>query len=134
MVITTLNVNANFKYFWLKKINGIDLNKHCAKCLLGDYIDTKHVVGYELPDGIYYLCGVAYPYIWSNNFHLAFTQEVGNTVELDHNGVHVIVEGARQLPISMDYCDKRNPKYGYKSYRTCRNWQFANYLKQSGLL
>lgn len=138
MKIKSMKVNGNFKYLWLKKVTGIDLNTHCARCLLGDYLGivnsrTREIKEADLENGIYYLCGVAYPYDWNANFHLAFRDGQGN-VKVDMNGIEIELEGVEILPINQNAALLVNhPKIKYKSYHTCRNWQFANWLYQSGI-
>lgn len=138
MVIRSLEVSADFQYLWLKRITGINLEKHCAQCLLGEY-DPRvsplipHQTHLELVPGIFYLCGVSRPYVWANNFHIAF-RDGSEVIDYQHNGVHVIIDGAERLPISPDSAKVLMlPKYKYSSYRTCRNWQFANYLYDAGI-
>lgn len=139
MNIKLLNVQSNFRYLWLKKIHDVDLSKHCANCLIGEYDNRikKEVKIYEnlhLSDNIYYLCGVAYPFKWENNFHFAFKPKVGSIAQISYNGITIIVEDAEQLPIDEKYIDWQLPKAKFKSYHTCRNWQFANFLKSSHIL
>ena len=133
ITIKHMNVNKPFKYLWLKKVEDIDLSVHCAKCLVGQYIDAintkqKAYTDIELQDGIYYLCGVALPYKWDNNFHLAFKYSKGSQITYDSNGISVVIQDAIQLPIDEKYIDTNNAKARFKTYRTCRNWQFAHYL------
>ena len=132
--IKQLTVSKPFKYLWLKHITGIDLNVHCAKCLKGEYIsdvNNKITSLKDLPlqNGVYYLCGVSLPFVWVNNFHLAFEYSEGDVVRYSNNGIEIIIENAVSLPISEKFIDETNNKAKYKSYNTCRNWQFANYLK-----
>lgn len=138
MKIISLFIDAEFSYLWLKRITGVDLSQHCAKSLPGDY-DTRisktidAVFDIDLEDGIYYLCGVSSPYRWSNNFHLAFTNG-DDVLTICRNGISIVISGAKELPINENSATNlQHPKLKYKSYRTCRNWQFANYLKESGI-
>ncbi|MCL1950454.1 MAG: hypothetical protein FWF59_12050 [Turicibacter sp.] len=137
MIIESLEVTSNFQYLWLKKVVDVDLTKHCAKCLIGTYSDhvnakDKSFHDIELPDGIYYLCGVAYPYRYENNFHLAFRPRKGHTIDYTDNGIHVIIKDAWGLPFSTDdvspFLSNGEPckTYDKKTYYTCRNYQFAH--------
>ena len=133
IIIKHMSVTKPFKYLWLKKVEDIDLSVHCAKCLVGQYINTintrqKTYADIELQDGIYYLCGVALPYKWSNNFHLAFKYSKGSQITFDSNGISVVIQDAIQLPIDEKYIDTNDKHAHLKTYRTCRNWQFAHYL------
>ena len=138
MKIEKLIVKFNFKYLWLKHVEGVDLDVHCAKCLLGEYDGrvssrTKELYDVPLENGIYYLCGVSQPFVWSNNFHLAFQNGEG-TVSVERNGICVVISGAVELPVTPDASEHINhPKIKFASYNTCRNWQFANWLKYTGI-
>lgn len=135
--IKTLDVNAPFRYLWLKHVTGVDLSVHCARCLVGKYMDNisprvPHTADIQLDNGVYYLCGVSLPYIWANNFHIAFEYSEGSHIECESNGISVVIENAVALPISEEYIDQSDPNAWRKEYRTCRNWQFAHYLNHRG--
>lgn len=133
--IKTLTVNAPFRYLWLKNVVGVDLTQHCARCLLGKYVEnisprTHSHPEIELRDGVYYLCGVSLPYVWDKNFHLAFSYCEGSRIEYENNGISVVIENAQRMPIMETYIDESHPKAWKKEFRTCRNWQFAHYLNK----
>ena len=133
--IKTLDVNAPFRYLWLKHVTGVDLNVHCARCLQGEYINgisprNPHTTDIELNDGVYYLCGVSLPYVWEKNFHIAFEYKADSRIEYENNGISVVIENAARLPVSEEYVDSSHPKAWKKEFRTCRNWQFAHYLNK----
>lgn len=133
--LKTLNVNAPFRYLWLKRVIGVDLNQHCARCLLGKYVEnisprTPHHPEIELEDGVYYLCGVSLPYVWEKNFHLAFCYSEGSRIEYESNGISVVIENAERMPILESSIDESHPKAGKKEFRSCRNWQFAHFLNK----
>lgn len=133
--IKTLDVNAPFRYLWLKRVTGVDLSVHCARCLLGKYMDNisprnPHTTDIQLDNGVYYLCGVSLPYVWEKNFHIAFEYSEGSRIEYANNGISVVIENAAALPISESYIDRTDPHAWKKEFRTCRNWQFAHYIKQ----
>lgn len=135
--IKTLDVNAPFRYLWLKRVTGVDLSVHCARCLLGKYMDNisphaPHTTDIQLDNGVYYLCGVSLPYVWDKNFHVAFEYSEGEVVQTSYNGISVVIENAKALPISESYIDQTDPNAWRKDYRSCRNWQFAHYLKRRG--
>ena len=132
MRIRVITVSAPFKYLWLKTVEGVDLNQHCARCLVGRYSKAvsntmKQAEYIPLEDSVYYLCGVALPFNWHRNFHLAFRPCPGSTIDYDSNGIHVLVEDAERLPVSAEYIDPADPHANVKAYSTCRNWQFAHY-------
>lgn len=125
-------------YIWLKNVQGINLRNHCAKCLVGHYSKdvnkyTKHIKDLHLHDGVWYLCGVSIPYNWNNNFHLAFEYCKGSSIEYSNNGISVLIRNAKRLPISEKYIDHNDPNSNRKEFYTCRNWQFAHYLKSNKL-
>lgn len=133
--IKTLDVNAPFRYLWLKRVSGVDLSVHCARCLLGKYMDNisphnPHTTDIQLDNGVYYLCGVSLPYVWEKNFHIAFEYSEGSRIEYANNGISVVIENAVALPISESYIDRTDRNAWKKEFRTCRNWQFAHYIKQ----
>ena len=134
MKITNLTINANFRYLWLKTVRDVDLTQHCARSLVGEYdkriSPTKRVIcDIDLQDSVYYLCGVAFPFNWSKNFHLAFMPSPGKSIHYESNGITVDIEDAERLPISQDYVDMSYPKARLKAYHTCRNYQFAHWFK-----
>lgn len=129
--ICNLEVSKNFKYLWLKSVTGVDLTVHCARCLKGEYDNRvnskiKKVENIALAGDIYYLCGVSLPYVWSNNFHLAFEESNGNHFVFENNGVKISVENAKMIYFSDEDIDKTLPQAKRKEFFTCRNWQFAN--------
>lgn len=137
MRISALTVTGSFKYLWLKHVTGVDLSKHCARCLRGTYSEDvgPHVAelsDLHLADGVWYLCGVSQPYRWSLNFHLAFHDCPGSTVEVCRNGVSIVIEDAEALPISPSNIDPTDPNVDRREFFTCRNWQFAHWLSGAG--
>lgn len=133
MKIIELNVTRNFRYLWLKSVVGVDLSQHCARSLVGQYNNNisnsiKHLENLEISNEVHYLCGVAFPFNWNNNFHLAFRYCEGNILEYSSNGVSIKIQDAEMLPISPEYIDDSDPHSRIKSYCTCRNWQFAHYF------
>lgn len=137
--IEKIEVYGRFRYLWLKYVKGVDLSVHCAKCLLGTY-SKKIKNTMALGDGIllnedkspyYYLCGVTVPYVWKNNFHLAFKEEDGSYIDIDRNGIRIKIKNAKEIPITDKDIDPLDPNAKKKEYSTCRNWQFAWAIKNS---
>lgn len=124
-----------FKYFWLKSVEGFDDTNHCAKCLLGNFdwrvrsdmaVDqwiklTKHGAG-----EILYFCGVAYPWRWQSNFHLAgvVDPEAPEIRMRLYTGQFIRVKGLRKLEFTDAEAKKHYSHLGRK-FVTCRNFQFA---------
>lgn len=141
ITIENISISENFKYLWLKYVNDVNLNVHCAKSLLGDYskkISTKkgsytNIVLDESDYKAIYLCGVAFPYVWEKNFHLAFKYSKGDILKYNSNGIDITIKNAVRLPIDIKYIDFSHPKAKFKCYYTCRNWQFAHWFNKNML-
>lgn len=134
MIIKSLVVYGQFKYLWCKSVKDVDLYKHCAKCLIGEYhpkfnANLKELIEVELPHEITYVCGVSKPFSMKNNFHLAVRPKKGSMVIVERQGIHIVIQDAEELPINFDKEACNHPQKAFKSYVTCRNWQFA-YLYQ----
>lgn len=142
ITIKKVNVTGKFKYLWLKYINGIDLTNHCAKCLLGTYSKkisntTAEAAEITLDESgaiVYYLCGVSMPYNWNKNFHLAFKEKPGSSVKVNYNGIEIELDNAEQILFSMDDINPADPNANKPVFSTCRNWQFAHYLRKNEIL
>lgn len=138
-LIEVIEINSRFKYLWLKYVRGVNLNYHCAKCLIGDYsekiINTmfkgRNIELDEYRCGYYYLCGVSIPYVWRNNFHLAFRYSEGKKIKVERNGIRIIISDAEEIPIvPVDLNSNKHPRRFSPEFFTCRNWQFANMIKE----
>lgn len=133
--VKSMKVEAKFRYLWLKLVTGVNLEEHCAKSLLGEYdarfsSTTKEIDDIELASApFYYLCGVSVPYVWAKNFHLAFREKEGYIVEVKRNGIHIVIENAEEVTFSEADIPPTDPHIKSKTYRTCRNWQFAHKVK-----
>ena len=138
MKIKKMKIEKDFKYLWLKYIVDVNLNTHCANCLVGNYSKKikkvkgtyENIILNEYNSNFYYLCGVSFPFVYENNFHLAFKYCKGELLKYSSNGIEIEIEDAVALPVSKKFIDIQHPKAKFKSYSSCRNWQFANYLKQ----
>ena len=134
MTIRKVEANAKFRYLWLKSIKGVDLTVHCARCLIGDYdnrisANIKTAENIVLSEKIYYLCGVSQPYVWAQNFHLAFKEKEGAKVNVERNGIKIMIENAEEIMFSKNDIDYTLPQARRKEFYTCRNWQFANKMR-----
>lgn len=133
ITISKIEVIGDFRYLWLKSVFDVDLSVHCAKCLVGKYDNRinsrlKTAVNIILTDKVYYLCGVSKPYVWSNNFHIAFREKQGSNFYIDRNGIKLFVNNAEEIEFSENDVDFDLPQAKKKEFFTCRNWQFANKL------
>ena len=137
IIIKKLENNREWLYLWGKYITGVNLEEHWAKSLLGSYSKKinkhrrieKNIVLNECNSEIFYLCGVAKPYKWEKNFHLALRYKKGSKITISKKGLNLEMENAEELPINFDITKCNHIKKFDKKYSTCRNWQFA-YLYQ----
>jgi hypothetical protein len=136
-----MEATEKFMYLWLKKVEGFNDKVHCASCLKGKYskvFGLKMTAGetvilpYEDGD-ILYFCGVAKPYRWENNMHLAGVVEAGHPAfELIlHTGAKMIVENIRPMTIEAEPAERLYPQLP-KAFLTCRNFQFGVQYYASG--
>jgi hypothetical protein len=122
-----------FRYFWAKYVSGFDKSQHCARCLVGDwsrYTKTnmvaggmKYIMGESQKFDYLYICGVAYPWSWPNNFHMVMRPKVGSFARMETwNGFVLTAKDAELLNIPHMPLGYRG--YG-KAFTTCRNFQFG---------
>jgi hypothetical protein len=135
--ILALEVETPFSHLWLRTIQGLDLDQHCARAFIGPYLAGIKPDGLHQPLPIvmdaesaraYYLCGVTAPFVWSDNLHVAFVHSPGDTLEINEHGVHFVVQDARRLPIPPPHPQPEHAFGNLASYYTCRNWLFATWL------
>ncbi|MDY0816553.1 hypothetical protein [Kitasatospora purpeofusca] len=141
--ITVQVGDRKYRHLWLKYVTGIDLSRHCAVALHGRYsrlVDertqeaTVHLD--EFPHALaWYLCGVTTaPYRWEDNPHLAVTAAPGHTETLNVQGLTVHLDGVKPIHFTAtDNVPDDDPHANDPAYRTCRNWQFAHYLRARGV-
>ncbi|MEU7576782.1 hypothetical protein AB0B50_04170 [Streptomyces sp. NPDC041068] len=139
-----VDIEARDRYsiMWLAGIRELDLTQHCLKTFADcdrPHISTKlrhqtlHLP-YANPPAAWYLCALPIPWDWSRNAHLAFEYAPGETWQGDAlvtglgvrltNAVPVTGWGEHSIPSD---ASNRNSRL----YRTCRNWQFAWWLRQN---
>lgn len=132
VVIKKLIIKSQYKYIWLKYVEGVDLSQHCARCLIGKY--EKEILASKLEyDNLhlpnskyYYLCAV---YKYETNIHLAFIEKQGSKILIDNEYYHIEIENAEQIQIDKSSIDYTLPQSADKNFSTCRNWWFANLIK-----
>ncbi|MFE4869453.1 hypothetical protein [Streptomyces sp. NPDC056682] len=137
-----VNIEArdNYRIMWLAGVRDLDLTQHCLKAF-GEP-DRPHINTHRPrqtlqlptvnPPTAWYLCALPIPWDWSRNAHLAFEHAPGETWEGDALvrglGVHLInarpIFGWGEQSIPLDA-----PRRDSRLYRTCRNWQFAWWLR-----
>ena len=136
---------TGWRYFWAKKVTAVSPRVHCARCLVGSYesvTGTRMAVnrdiplhGYEAGD-IFYVCGVAAPYKWANNLHLA-VRVTGKDTDVArvtaYTGDRISLVWAVVIPFD-DTVAIRDYGHLAKSYLTCRNFQFGVQMVDDGVL
>lgn len=120
-----MKVTSRFMYLWLKTVKGVNLKEHCAKAIIGEYstqISNKinEIRNIPLQNETYYLCGVSLPYVWANNFHLAFKPCKGKTISINRNGIEIEIKDAEEIHFSIDDIEADEPLRLKDCYRTCR--------------
>lgn len=138
MKIKCLTVKLPYRYLWLKHVTGVDLSQHCARCLCGDYAPEVRRWRHEYKDIVlddryiaHYLCGVLN---YENNLHCAIMRKDGVNTEAHDYKYDIEIEGGIIVPISPASIPPDIPHAKTKAFCTCRNWQFANWLKAEKLV
>ncbi len=122
----------DFRFLWLKRVQGFDPSVHCAKCLMGSYVKGLPFRGtktgftldtdVEMGEAKYlYLCGVTGRY--ADNLHLAMEPAPGEEVCYEDARIRVHVQGAKLLPI--DPLPEEVATGLTKPFHTCRNYRFG---------
>ncbi|WP_157855969.1 hypothetical protein [Streptomyces aureocirculatus] len=137
-----IDIEARDRYsiMWLAGIRQLDLTQHCLKTFAD--CDRPHVsskLWYQTvhlpaanPPAAWYLCALPIPWNWTRNAHLAFEYTPGENwkgnalvdglgVRL-HNATPITGWGEHSIP-------QDAPNRNSRLYRTCRNWQFAWWLR-----
>ena len=142
MMYMKLNIKKPCEFFWLRKIVGVDITQCCMKCFIGEndnkvYHASRNaptIIETEIPEEItftpplaYYLCGLSKNFEYAKNTHIAFNPCDDGVIEIDNAEINLIITGAKQIDFA-GY--KPNPPgFFTEKQRTCRNWIFANYIK-----
>ena len=137
IIIKNLELKKTYRIEWLRYITGVDLSNHCMKSFLGtndpqikgyqrNYYNIKLREGYQY----YYFCAVDQDWIWKNNIHITFREKAGSKIIIDNELVSCEIENAESIPIDSSAIDWSLPQSQNKKFSNCRNWMFANLLKQ----
>ena len=135
-----LEIKQKCSWFWLMGIHKVQIDKCYSKCFIGDvfnkiYEQTKYqdkaIVALDIVPSTkvkaYYLCGLSKGFKYENNTHVAFVPAEGNVIQIDNERITLKITDAREIHFQ-DY--KPNPEGEYSDeQRVCRNWIFANYLR-----
>lgn len=138
-IVTPHQSVIGFRYLWLKNVTGFNSAYHCAKCLKGKYVTEfglnlkpNTTTSLNLCEGdIAYACGVASPFKWANNMHIAMRVSKGSTCSVKlYTGDTIQFDGFEQIPFTDQEAIKRFSHLG-PSYLTCRNFHFgSDYFRQ----
>lgn len=135
--IEYVKVPMYYQYVWLKGIVGVDLTKHCAKCLIGKYskqIDKysmtyRDIVLQDIASPFYYLCGVKSGYNYDDNLHIAFRYKKDSIIDINIHDFEIKIMNAEQMEFNEDDINHKIYHDSVLSeYRKCRNYQFAHWL------
>ena len=138
ITIKRLELKKTYRIEWLRYITGVNLSEHCMKAFLGT--NDPRIKGYKreyydinLKEGFlyYYFCAVHEDWIWKNNVHIAFREKTGSRIIIDNERVNCLIENAEGIPIYNTSIDPNHPQAYNKLFNTCRNWMFANMIKNT---
>lgn len=135
-----LEILKKCNFFWLRDIRSVDISQCCAKCFIGDkdnrvYYGTLHkssaIVDIEVKQSplakAYYLCGLSEGFDWALNTHVAFVPDSKSEIHIETDRYKLDITNARRIHF-WDYVPNP-PGYYTQQQRSCRNWTFANYVK-----
>lgn len=135
-----LEILKKCNFFWLRDIQNVDISQCCAKCFIGGkdnrvYYGTLHksqavvdiIVKQNPKAKAYYLCGLSNGFVWELNTHVAFVPDSSSEIHIENDRIKLDITNARRIQF-WDYVPSPSGIYT-KEQRTCRNWIFANYLK-----
>ena len=139
VIIEEINVDKPWSFIWLMYVRDVDLKKHCKPCLKGYSSKkinkkTRHWENVALDESeakYYHLCGGSLQYKWEDNFHLAWEEKEGESFEYSFNGITIKLKNAKRVEFSQEDIDKTLEHAERPEYYTCRNWQFANRIKNN---
>ena len=126
---------VGFRYLWMKRVDDFLSCHHCARCIVGPYIwevgkhmDSRSVFIAGDEGVLFYLCGVALPFDYSKNMHLALRVVEGKEASVtSHRGQVFSVQGAEQVHFDDRAARRKFPDHG-EAHLTCRNFQFMAQL------
>ena len=135
-----LEIRKKCNFFWLRDIRDVDITQCCAKCFIGQkdnrvYYATLHkaeavvdIFVQQSPKAkAYYLCGLSDGFVWALKTHVEFVPDRNSEIHIDNDRIKLDITNARRIHF-WDYVP--NPQGVFtQQQRTCRNWIFANYIK-----
>ena len=135
-----LHIHHKSQFFWLRKINGVNIYECCAKCFLG----AKDSRVYHATHGAiypaylemdvepsekyiaYYLCGLSAGMKYENNTHVAFLHSPGELLQRETERIKLEISNAKWIDFE-SYVPNPVGEFSV-AQRRCRNWIFANYI------
>ncbi|MER6543141.1 hypothetical protein [Streptomyces sp. NPDC001250] len=125
---------------WLAGVRALDVTQHCLKTFAEcdrHRVDTKLRrqtlrLSAANPPAAWYLCALPIPWDWQRNAHLAFEYGPGETWAGDAlvRGLGVRLTNARPIMGWGEHSIPGDaPMRSSRLHRTCRNWQFAWWLR-----
>ncbi|MEV0370542.1 hypothetical protein AB0I10_12030 [Streptomyces sp. NPDC050636] len=135
-----IEASASYRIMWLAGIRELDLTQHCLKTFADcdkPRIDRRKQhqtlrLPATNPPPAWYLCALPFPWDWPRNAHLAFEYAPGETWEGDAMVPDLTVRLANARPIfgwGEHSIPADAPLRRSRLHRTCRNWQFAWWLR-----
>lgn len=135
-----LEILKRCNFFWLRAITDVNIHECCAKCFIGKkdnrvYYGTLHkdraVVDIDVEPlrnvKAYYLCGLSAGFDWTQNTHVAFVPDAGHEARIENDRILLTITNARRIHFWNYTPDP--PGEFTKEQRSCRNWIFANYIR-----
>ncbi|WP_158515481.1 hypothetical protein, partial [Kitasatospora sp. MBT63] len=136
-----IRAREDYGIMWLAGIRHVALDQHCLKSFGRPDRPTVHphtkLQTVQLPTAnpplAWYLCALPTPWHWAANAHLAFEPAPGYHWEGPAlvPGLQVRLTGARPItgwgPHNIPAAE---PRRTLRRYSTCRNWQFAWWLRE----
>ncbi|MBE6494024.1 MAG: hypothetical protein E7Z84_05390 [Methanosphaera stadtmanae] len=136
ITIEEIDLNEDFDHLWLKYVTDVDVEHYGEKSLIGK--NTKQInkkmfmkrnVELDEFDAKYY-----YLYAESNvfgipNFDLAFKEKEGSVIDIEENGIKIIISNAERIDITPDAIDPKDPHADDNVYKLCKIWHFAYQIK-----
>src|SRR4051812_6645559 len=131
---------ADYRILWLAGIRQLDFTQHCLKTFVDcdkPRLDVRrryqrlHLPAATQPVA-WYLCALPIPWDWSRNAHPAFEWAPRETWEGDALVPGLGVKLANARPIfgwGEHSIPPTEPLRRSRLHRTCRNWQFAWWLR-----
>jgi len=121
-----LKNDSSWMYFWIKTIESVNIDNHCAKSFLGKYLEGNKI---ETESKDVYICGVSKPFNYYKNLHIALKYKKGSILTINENEVIILIEDAERIKIkSLKKDESIFANADKKSFYSCRNWQYANQL------